>query len=216
MRVCAEPRCPTIIDGDGDWQYCEAHGTDEKEYLAAEDFVRGLLDRIKDELADITRFVETTDEPHPRLGQLVATQQERLGWLEDAIYFGGNRWLVAQRAMFAGRDNGFIAAYLAEHDLEKRIEAMKVDARRGSTVLEGASKAGKQRVKKLRAGSPSDERLCAYVTAVHTENPDKSWNWVCDEAARRCNQLMESKGSPFRLVGRTMKRRAKAADWRRR
>jgi hypothetical protein len=217
IRHCAEPRCPVRIDSrDGPWYYCDEHRTEDKEADHAHDYATSMIEASRERADEVIRFLETvTDERHPALQDLAQTQLHEVRCLEDALYFEPSG-TVAMYALLVGSRHMRIEAYLTEKGLHGRIEEMAPHARRGSTVIGGASKAGKQRVKKLRAGSPSDERLCAYVTAVHTENPDKSWNWVCDEAARRCNQLMESKGSPYRLVGRTMQRLAKAADWRRR
>jgi hypothetical protein len=131
-RRCDEPRCPVVLnDHDDDWRYCEAHRTDEKEYAAAEDFVRGVLDTLKYEVANIERFLEVANEPHPYLEDLAGAQRSRLGWLEDALNFGGNPWLVAQHAAFAGQNDMLISAYLTEHDLRTKIDEMKPDADRG-------------------------------------------------------------------------------------
>jgi hypothetical protein len=152
---------------------------DEAVYGAAEDSVRAILDSLKWELASIRRLMETSDEPHPGLGRLASSQEERLGRLEDAIYFGGNRWLVALHAMYAGQGDTLLNGYLTEHGLRKRIDAMAPDASRGRKVLDSARKGGRERL----PITPAEVR--AAVEAERNRMPGRSDDWIFKGVAAR-------------------------------
>jgi hypothetical protein len=123
----------------------------------------------------------------------------------DALWAGRVLALWSDRLMLrAARTTATVDAVLGVHD----------DVRRGVTVNRGAAKGGRERATELRRGGPSDAQLVAFVQAVHGQHPARSWTWVCEETAQRVNTLMRDRHSPFRIVGRTVQRRAKAADWR--
>jgi hypothetical protein len=125
--------------------------------------------------------------------------------VSDALWAGRVLALWSDQLMIrAARTTATVNAVLGVHD----------EVRRGVTVQRGAAKGGRERAAELRRGGPSDEQLEAFVQAVHRQHPARSWTWVCEETAQRVNTLMRERLSPFRTTGKTVARRAEAADWR--